>query len=82
MVGLKTVSIYYFASLAILSGAQSGLYSFYMMLTVLQPLHLQGDSMLTVLQPYTYRVTPLESHFSLGKFHPFFLPRITNLVLF
>ena len=41
MVGLKSVSIYYFASLAILSGAQTGLYSFYMMLTVLR---LQGDS--------------------------------------
>ena len=49
MVGLKSVSIYYFASLAILSGAQTGLYSFYMMLTALQSYALQGDSAVVTL---------------------------------
>ena len=70
MVGLKSVSIYYFASLAILSGAQPGLYSFYMMLTVLQFYVVQGDSALVTILLQKILLWPFHGSPILSFFNP------------
>ena len=88
MVGLKSVSIYYFASLAILSGAQPGLYSFYMMLTVLQFYVVQGDSapvtlLLQNILLWAFHGSPILSYFnpSHQSFCKYFIFLLDILVL-